>query len=193
MKEFGEVMEDMDLYEYGLPLPIPILVSDGRNGGPEYFMKCGDRYYIYHEVAGFLYRVEEPVELGQILRALGRKECDGLRLTDCDVAPEYGGPNIVPDEEVPTGWTNQINEDAYDEEVLRQHGISIPTMLLFCDGGRGLPALYLFRTGGSRFYIWNVDSGEVSRIVGPEALQDILDALERSFEELVLSMVEPQC
>lgn len=82
-------------------------MSDGRDGGTEYFMKCGDRYYIYLDISANLHRVEQPTELSKILGVLDYEQWVGLELTDCDLLLEYGGPNKVLDEEVPPGWPNQ--------------------------------------------------------------------------------------
>ena len=100
MQKLEDIKDLIDGFECGLPLPIPILVSDGRDGGTQYFMKCGNRYYIYFDAFDDLRRVEEPTELKQILRVLGDGQWKGLRLTDYDLLPEYGGPDKAADEEV---------------------------------------------------------------------------------------------
>lgn len=41
-------------YEYGLPLSIPILVSDGRSGSTEFLLKCGEEYYLFYEISSDL-------------------------------------------------------------------------------------------------------------------------------------------
>lgn len=188
LKELKKMLDDG--IEYGLQLPIPILVDDH---GTEYFMKSGDRYYIYDEISGFLYRVEEPAELSQILRTLGGRVWDGLRLTECVILPEYGGPSKVPDEEVPPGWSNRIVTDGCEMEVFVRHDIYVPSLLLFREAGQGLPALYLVKGfNPSRYYIWDATCNKISNIEKPHALQDILDTLKGSVDELTLSQVEPK-
>ena len=188
-KGLWEMKDLTDGQIYGLPLPIPIIVSDGQDGGTEYFMKCGDRYYIFLEIPSILYKVEEPTELSKILRTLGDKRWEGLRLSECEILPEYGGPDKVPDDEVPHGWSNQINQDVCDDEIFDRHGISLPSLLLYRDGGHSPSPAYLVE-GGDRFYIWDFISDKISRILQPETLQDILDALKVSFEKLTLTEVE---
>ena len=191
-KRLREMKDLIDGQMYGLPLPIPIIVSDGQDGGTEYLMKCGDRYYIFLEVPSILYKVEEPNELSKILRTLGDKRWEGLRLTECEILPEYGGPDKVPDNEVPHGWSNEINQGVCDDELFDRHGISLPSLLLYRDGGYSPSPAYLVEAC-DHFYIWDVDSNNISKILQPEALQDILEALKVSFENLTLSEVESGC
>ena len=188
-KELREIKDLIDGQIYGLPHPIPIVVSDGQDGGTEYFLKCGDGYYIFLEVPSILYKVEEPTELSKILRTLGDKRWEGLRLTECEILPEYGGSDKVPDDEVPHGWSNQISQDVCDDEIFDRHGISLPSLLLYRDGGHSLSPAYLVE-GCDRFYIWDVISNNISEILQPETLQDILDALKVSSDKLTLSKVE---
>ena len=49
-------------YEYGLPLSIPILVSDGRSGSTEFLMKCGEEYYLFYKNSSDLVHIKEPTE-----------------------------------------------------------------------------------------------------------------------------------
>ncbi len=193
MEKLDEIMEFVDCHEYGLPLPIPILVSDGRDGVEKCLMKCGDRYYIFIGITGDLHRVEEPAELAQVLRCLGRREWKGLKLTECYEVPEYGGTNQVPDEEVPSGWSNVVEQKLSDIEFFRRHGITLPSRLLFREASCDLPVLYLVDANiPSQFYLWDISSDEVCKIERPEALQDILDTLMESLDNLTLSRVEPR-
>lgn len=186
-KKLKEVKELLDFgIEYGTKLPIPILVDDH---GTEYFVKCGDRYYLYNEIIGFLYRVEEPTELSEILRVLGTRDWEGISLSHCDCIPAYGGPLTVPNDEVPPGWSNQINRDVWNE-IFKRHNISFPRLLLFRDGGHGLPPFYLVEGGGC-LYLWDTVSSDLSRVLQPTALQDIVDSLKGSSDKLTLSKVEP--
>lgn len=188
LKETKELLDDG--LEYGIPLLVPILVS---NHGTEYFMRCGDRHYLYCEISGDLHRIEEPTEFKEILPVLGSTYCQGLKLTQCDYLPEYGGPGIVPDEEVPPNWTKRVDQDACENDFFGRHDIRYPTPLLFREADRGLPALYLVCGSPSRFYIWDVVSNDISKIEQPDTLQDILDVLKDSLGELTLSHVEPRC
>ncbi len=187
LKETKELLDDG--LEYGVPLPVPILVG---NQGMLHFMRGGDRYYLYCEISGFLHRIVEPTELKEILPILGQKEWHGLKLTDCDYLPEYGGPDIVPDEEVPPGWSNEISQEVCDRHFFDHFGIMFPLPLMFRDGGNGLPSLYLVRSS-SLFYLWDSVSNDVSKIEQPDTLQDVLDVLKGSSGKLTLSKVEPKC
>ena len=186
MKDIREIKDLLDVHEYGLPLPVLILASKD-----EYLMKCVNRYYIYHDIWCDLNRVEEPTELSQILRTLGNRDWEGVKLTECDPLPEYGGPYYVADEEVPPGWSNRIDQGIYDKEFFDLHDISRPSLLLFHEADQSLPALYFIKGfNPSRFYIWNVNSGKISKIEEPRTLHDILDTLKGYFDELKLLFVE---
>ena len=190
-KHIRDIKDLVDVHEYGLPLPVLILQSDDD----DYFMKCGDRYYFYNEIGWCnLRRVEEPTELSQILRALDQQKWEGIRLTECDPLPEYGGPYKLSDEDVPHGWSKQIDEGVCEKGLFDRHGILIPLLMLFHEADRGLPALYLVHgVNPCKFYIWDIVSNKISRIEQPDTLQDIMDALNTSLDELTLSHVEPRC
>ena len=188
LKETKELLYDG--LEYGIPLPVPILVD---NQGLVHFMRCGDRYYLYCFISGDSHRIEEPTEFKEILRILASTYCEGLKLTQCDYLPEYGGPDIVPDEEVPPDWTKRVDQDACKNDFFGRYDIRYPSPLLFREADRGLPALYLVRGCSSQFYIWDVVSSSISKIEQPDTLQDILDVLKGSPGEFTLSHVEPKC
>ena len=180
LNDIREIDDLLNVHEYGLPLPVLILASQD-----EYLMRCGDRYYIYHDIWCNLNRVEEPTKLSQILRALGTRNWEGMKLAECDPLPEYGGPYNVADEEVPPGWSKRVDQGVYDKEFFDLHDISRPSLLLFHEADWSLPALYFIKGfNPSRFYIWNVAFGKISRIEQPETLQDILDTLKGCFDEL---------
>ena len=190
MKNIREIDDLLIVHECGLPLPVLVLRSKD-----EYLMKCGDRHYIYNDIWCTLNRVEEPTELSQILRTLGHETWEGIRLTECDSLPEYGGPYNLSDEDVPHGWSKPVDDqDGCEKELSDHHGISIPSLMLFHDADRDLPALYLVKgVNPIQFYIWDVYSNELSKIEQPKALQDILNMLGSSFHELILSHAEPRC
>lgn len=73
-------------------------------------MKCGDRFYIRFDISVNLHRVEKPSELSKILRVRDDEQRVGLELTDCDLLSEYGGSDMMLDEEVPPGWPNQSDQ-----------------------------------------------------------------------------------
>ncbi|CAF9923682.1 hypothetical protein IMSHALPRED_005990 [Imshaugia aleurites] len=194
MEKLNNINEMFDAFEYGLTLPVPILVSDGRDGGEDYFMRCGDRYYIYLDIPSNLLRVEEPTDLSKVLRTLGDSQWRGLRLTECYRLPEYGGTETVADELVPPGWSNRVNQEVSANETFHHHNIYVPRLLLFREGAHGLPALYLVKGfNPPRFYLWDIDSNKICKIERPNVLQDILDTLEGYFDKLELSNVKPQC
>ena len=174
-------------YEYGLPLSVPILVSDGRSGSTEFFLKCGEEYYLYYEISSDLVHIDEPKGLHNILRVLGRQRYPGLKTTHVNVLPEFGGPNVVADSDVPEGWTNKIDKGFSCEQILYEHGIFGSTLLLFKNSTLNSTPLYLVEAEVREFYIWNPASNDISRINEAEGLQDILDILKDPFRQLLLS------
>lgn len=177
-------------YEYGLPLSIPILVSDGRNGGTEFLLKCGEEYYLFYEISSDLVHIDEPKALHDVLHILGRSHHPGLKTTHVNVLPEYGGPNVIADSDVPEGWTNKIDRGVSCEQVFYENGILRSTLLLFRNSILNGTPLYLVEGEEHEFYIWNPASDDISRIKDIEGLQDILDILKDPFRQLLLSRVE---
>lgn len=192
MKDIRKIDDLLIVHACGLQLPVLILASQC-----EFLMKCGDRYYIYHDVWCTLNRVEEPTELSQILRRLGHTHWEGywegMKLAECDRLPEYGGPYSLTDEDIPCGWSKQVDQGLCNTEVFDRHGISVQSLLLFHEADRGLPALYLvWAYSPLSFLIWDTVSNELSKIEQPSALHDILDALQGSSNGLTLSKIEPR-
>lgn len=185
MKNIREIDDLLNVHERGLPLPVLILASKC-----ELLMRCGDRYCIYHDIWCNLIRVEEPNDLSEILRALGDRNRGGMRLTECDPLPEFGGPYYVADEEVPLGWSNRVDQDLCRTEIFDRPGIPVSRLLLSREDDRGTPALYLVKGYSPiRYLIWDTVSTDVSEIEQPKTLQDILDALRGSLDELTLSKI----
>ena len=121
-------------YEYGLPLSVPMLLTNKISGSTIFFLKSGDEYYLYYEISSELVHIDEPTSLQDILRVLGNEEVMGLKTTHVNVLPEHGGPNVVADDDVPEGWTNKINKEVRCGDIFYKRGIYGSDILLFQDG-----------------------------------------------------------
>lgn len=71
MQELEDLKEVMSGQEYSLPLPVPILVSDGSSESSEFLMKCGEEFYLFCDISYELLHIDEPSELRGILSILG--------------------------------------------------------------------------------------------------------------------------
>ena len=129
-------------YEYGLPLSIPILVCDGRSGSTEFLMKCGEEYYLFYETSSDLVYIEEPTGFHDILCVLGTELYVDLKTTHVNPLPEYCGPKVIADDDLPESWSNKISEVSCGQEFF-EHGIFGSIVLLFYDGGLDGTRLYL--------------------------------------------------
>lgn len=99
--------------------------------------QSGMHYSIYDQASFDILRSNEPRMLQDILRVLNftsMKTLQGLNLENLELLPEYGGPNRLPDHDVPQGWTNRVNPKIFDYKWCRGYGISIcPTTLLYSE------------------------------------------------------------
>ena len=177
----------MGCYEYGLPLSVPMLLSYKISGSAIFFLKSGEEYYLYYETSSELVHVDEPINLHDILRVLGTEKLVGLKTTHVNVLPEYGGPNIVEDDNVPEGWTNRIRKKVCCGEVFYEHGIYASDILLFHNRNPSGAPRYLVEAHREKYYIWEPASSTIWRIEKAEGLQDILDILEDPSRQLILS------
>lgn len=175
---------------YGLPLPVPILVSDGSSGSPEFLMKCGDDFYLFYEISHQLLHIDEPSALCEILSALGTD--DDLKVTPVNYLPEYGGPNIVDDSNVPSGWSNKIDREVSCADLFYKHGIFGSDILVLWHGSANDAPEYLVEAEYSH-YIWDTISNDIWRIDRAQGLQDILDILGDPPRYLTLSLVPTVC
>lgn len=92
-------------------------------------------------------------------------------------------PKHVPDEEVPPGWFIHVNRGVCEKELFCRPETSVPSLLLFREGGHGRPALSLVEGSTSCwFYLWHA----VSKIERPNVLQHTLDTLKERVEQLTL-------
>ena len=120
-------------YEYGLPLSLPLLVSDGRSGrcGTEFLIKCGEDFYLYYGISDNLVYIDELIALHDILRVISIEPLVCLKTTSVD--PEHGGPNVDADSHVPEGWTKIIDREVRkvsSRDSFQGHGHSAATLLL---------------------------------------------------------------
>lgn len=186
IKELEDLKEIMSGHEYGLPLPVPILVSDGSDGSTEFLMRCGEDFYLFCEISHELLHVDEPSDLRGILSVLNTE--DDLRVTPVNYLPEYGGPNVIDDSNVPSGWSNKIDKEVSCADLFYQHGIYGLDILLFWQGSANDAPKYLVEDECSH-YIWDTISNEIWRVERAQGLQDILDILGDTSRYLTLSPV----
>lgn len=187
IKELEDLKEMVSGHEYGLPLPVPILVSDGSSGIPEFLMKCGDEFYLFCETSHDLFHIDEPSELRGILSVLGTTDGD-LKVTPVNYLPEYGGQNIVDDSNVPSAWSNRIDIRVSCADLFDKHGIYCSDILLYWHGSADDAPKYLVE-GYRGHYIWETVSNDVWRIDEAQGLQDFLDILKNPSRHLTLSLV----
>ena len=95
---------------YGLPPLIPILVRNVDEEDTEYFIKSGEEFYISYWMYPQLVHVDKPSGLHEIPSVLGRGSGKELETTKVNRLPEYGGPDIVADDNFPVGWSNKIDK-----------------------------------------------------------------------------------
>ena len=188
IEELEDLKEMVSGQEYGLPLPVPVLVSDGSSGSPEFLMKCGDDLYLFYETSHELLHIDEPSDLRVILSVLGSSDDDDLKVTTVDYLPEYGGPNVVGDSDVSSGWSNRIDKRVSCADLFYKHGIYGSYILLFWHGSVNDSPKYLVEAEYDH-YIWDTISNDVWRIGRAQGLQHILDILGDPSRYLTLSLV----
>ena len=143
----------------------------------EYFIKSGEEFYVFYWMYPQLVHVDKPSGLHEILSILGRGSCKELETTKVNRLPEYGGPDIVADGNVPVGRSNKIDKTVSCGELSHKLEIWYPHLLLFCNGGRTDTPKYLVEGDSGHYYILDTTSNDVWRIVKVQGLQDILDNL----------------
>ena len=72
-------------------------------------MECGQEFYLLYEIAHQVLHIDGPSNLRNILFVLGT--CEDLKVTPLILLPEYGGPNDVANNNVPSGWSNKIDKE----------------------------------------------------------------------------------
>ena len=196
-KDLHDLRQMADAQEFGLQLPLPILthgVSDDQ------LFQSGDRCYMFNPMSSDIFCVEEPVRLQDILHSLRNTPYQhpkdgGLKLQRMERLPEYGGPNRIPDNKVPEGWTNKVDPNTVDYDWCRGWGLSMfPTTLLHSESHLdGTPA-YLFESQPSRRsanYIWKPARDEVYRIDEDDGIPGILATLRDPSKEFKTTLLEP--
>ena len=192
LQDFNDLKEMFPGQDFGLPLPVPILVSVGIPGNTEFLMKCGKDFYIFSEIPHYVYHIDEPSELHDILSTLDTRAEKHLKTTFVNLLPEYGGPNVVADDNVPIGWSNKIDKGVSCASLFYKHDISNTSLLLFSKGSSNEYSKYLVEAGDGH-YIWNTVSDQISRIDKAQGLEDILDILKDPSRHLHLSPLPPLC
>ena len=186
IQELEDMKSMVSGQEYGLPLPFPILVSDGSSGSLEYLMKCGDDFYLFYEEITQLLHIDEPSELRDILSALGTEE--DLRVTPVNYLPEYGGRSVIADGNIPSSWSNKIGMEVSCSNLFYNHGIFGSDILLFWRGSPNDNPKYLVEAE-YRHYIWDTASNDIWRIEEAQGLQKIIDILKNPFRYLTLLLM----
>lgn len=177
-------------YQYGLPLSVPMLLTDKICGSSIFFLKSGEEYYLYYQISDELVHIDDPTTLKDILRELGTDNWPDLKTTHVDILPEHGGPNVVADDDVPEGWTNKIDDKVLCGQAFYEHDIYSSKVLLFQNGGPNGTPLYLVEAEADKYYTWTPNDDSISRIDKAEGLQDILDILHDPSRQLSLTDIE---
>ena len=195
-EDFDDLRQKVDAQELGLALPLPIL-SYEHFGLAYQLFQSGNRCYIFNQISSDVFRIEEPVRLQDILRTLNdtsREGPSGLKLKEVELLPEYGGPNRIPDNKVPNGWTNSVDAMIVNYDWCRGVGLSIiPNTLLYSESYMDGTSVYLFECQPSlrsAYYFWNPSLDDIYRIDETEGLPDILAALEDPSRKLKLRLLE---
>lgn len=98
----------------------------------KYFIKSGEEFYVFNWMYPQLVRVDKASGLHEILSVLGRGLGKELETTKVNRLPEYGGPNIVADDNVPVGWSKKFDKTVSWGELSHKLEIWDPHLLLFC-------------------------------------------------------------
>lgn len=199
VKALQDLRQAVPAQEYGLSLPLPILTFGGSSHGLGYqLFQSGERYYIYDQISFDILRINEPRILQDVLQVLNDDSMNalqGLNLENLELLPEYGGPNRVSDDDVPQGWTKQVDSKIVDYDWCRGYGLSIcPTTLLYSETYLDGTPVYLFESQPglhSSIYLWKPSSDAIYRIDGTEGLPDILAVLKDASTELKLTLLRP--
>ena len=176
--------------QYGLPLFVPMLLTNKISGSTIFFLKSGEEYYVYYEISSELVHVDHPTNLHEILRVLGTEQFLDLKTTHVNMLPEYGGPNVVADENVPEGWTNKISQEVCCGQSFFERGIYASNIPLLREGSLNGTPRYMVEAEREEYYIWTPDPDKVLHIDKAEGLQDILDILKDPSRQLSLTEVE---
>ena len=150
VKSLKNLRQVVPAQEHGLSLPLPILSGASSLGLAFQIFQSGEQYYIYNQISGDIFWINQPRTLQEILRVLGDTSLEafqGLDLAILELLPEYGGPNRVIDDDVPTGWTNRVDSEIVSFKWCRRYGLNFcPTTLLYSESYLdGTPA-YLFES-----------------------------------------------
>ena len=67
-----------------------------------------------------LLHIDEPLGFRDVLSMLGTNE--DLTVTPVNHLPEYGGPDVVADNNVPSSWCNTLDEKISCADLFYRHG-----------------------------------------------------------------------
>ena len=104
----------------------------------------------------------------------------GLKTASVDLLLEFGGPNVVANSYVPTGWTKNIVKEIKkisSRKASHEHGMCISAVFLFQDGSLKRTTQYLVQAEANMYYIWHPTCSDIYWIEKAGGLQDVLDVL----------------
>ena len=194
---FSDLHQMMVPQKFGLQLPLIMILYCNYPDNYTLF-QSGHNYYLYEPIIGEVLQIEEPLGLEEILRELQQSfwylhlHAMG-KLKRLHQLSEYGGPIIIPDYDVPHGWTN-IPNASWLADPIWSRGWKLssltPSILLFSETYLGGPPAYIFESVGSlrsSFYLLVALHGEIYRIDDTEGLPEILLILADPSRKLTLT------
>lgn len=172
---------------------IPYLTSNCADGINADFFQCGSQHYVYDLTSWTLCRIDEPTNKDDIGHALIKHHLRGIKTTEIEEMPEYGGRYEIPENEVPKGWSKTTSPDEADAMPWRKVDLAPPTSYLYNEGrANGMPC-YLVDCS-HEFYLWYPKSNMVRHVVEWKGLQQILNTLNdpHSKRDLTTTLKPPQ-
>ena len=132
-----------------------------------FLLKSEEEDYLYCHLSSDLVHIDELRALHDVLRVISTKENPGLKITSVDPLPEIGGPNVVADRCVPTGWDKNIEREVREDssgKAFYEHGVYALVVLLFWDGRLEGTTQHLIEAEANNCYIWQPSCNEIYRI-----------------------------
>ena len=183
----------ISLEYYGLHSPVPYLTSDCADGVNADFFQCDSQHYVYDITSWTLERIEEPTNKDDIGHALIKHHLRGIKTTELEEMPEYGGRYEIPEDEVPKGWSKTTSPNEAHHMPWRKVDLDPPTCYLYNDGRTDGEPRYLVESG-DEFFLWYPRSNVVRQVVEWRGLQQIIDTLNdpHSQRGLTTTLKTPQ-
>ncbi|KAK3178448.1 hypothetical protein OEA41_000583 [Lepraria neglecta] len=178
---------------YGLYSPVPYLTSNCADGVNADFFQCDSQHYVYDATSYTLCRIEEPTNKDDIGHALIKYHLRGIKDTELEEMPEYGGRYEIPENEVPKGWSKTTSPDEADGIPWRKVDLDPPTCYLYNDGRADGEPRYLVKSS-DEYYLWYPRSNMVRQVVEWRGLQQIIETLNDPHNQrgLITTLRPPQ-